>query len=212
MVLSLSLLLETVTWGPAIWSCGSYLVAITGDITYTLSRARQKEQRGLSSYWYQVLKPSPGASQVALVVKNLPANEADIRDVASVAESGRSPGGGHGNPFHYSCLENPRGQRTLAGYSPWSPKESDMTERQRTHKPSPEPPTLGFLVINSKYSSFRVHMRLSGKESAWQCRRCRRHRFDPWIRKIPWSRKWQPIPLFLPGKFHGQTSLVGYSP
>ena len=38
---------------------------------------------------------------------------------------------------------------------------------------------------------------LSGKESACQCKRCR---FDPWVRKIPWRRKWQPIPVFLPGK------------
>ena len=44
-----------------------------------------------------------------------------------------------------------------------------------------------------------------------QCRRCRRHRFDPWVRKIPWRRKWQPTPVFLPGKFHGQRSLAGYS-
>ena len=36
--------------------------------------------------------------------------------------------------------------------------------------------------------------------------------FDPWIRKIPWRRKWQPTPIFLPGKSHGQRSLVGYSP
>ena len=35
---------------------------------------------------------------------------------------------------------------------------------------------------------------------------------DPWVRKIPWSRKWQPAAVFLPGKFHGQRSLVGYSP
>ena len=35
---------------------------------------------------------------------------------------------------------------------------------------------------------------------------------DPWVGKIPWSRKWQPTPVFLPGKFHGQRSLVGYSP
>jgi len=34
--------------------------------------------------------------------------------------------------------------------------------------------------------------------------------FDPWVRKIPWSRKWQPTRVFLPGKFHGQRSLVGY--
>ena len=36
--------------------------------------------------------------------------------------------------------------------------------------------------------------------------------FDPWVRKIPWSRKWQPTPVFLPGEFHGQRSLKGYSP
>ena len=46
-------------------------------------------------------------SQVALVVKNLPANVEDIRDTGSTPGSGRSPGGGHGNPFHYSCLEHP---------------------------------------------------------------------------------------------------------
>ena len=50
---------------------------------------------------------------------------------------------------------------------------------------------------------------LSGRESICQCRRCR---FDTWVGKICFSRKWQPIPVFLPGKFHGQRSLVGYSP
>ena len=44
----------------------------------------------------------------------------------------------------------------------------------------------------------------SGKE----CRRCKRHRFDSWVRKIPWNRKSQPTLVFLPGKFHGQRSLV----
>ena len=39
---------------------------------------------------------------------------------------------------------------------------------------------------------------------------CRRHRFDPWVGKILWRRKWPPIPIFLPGKSHGQRSLVGY--
>ena len=50
---------------------------------------------------------------------------------------------------------------------------------------------------------------LSGKESACPCRRCR---FNPCVGKIPWSRNGQPAPVFLPGKFHGQRSLVGYSP
>ena len=45
-----------------------------------------------------------------------------------------------------------------------------------------------------------------GKESACNAR------FDPWIGKIPWSRKWQPTPVLLPGVSHGQRSLVGYSP
>ena len=49
---------------------------------------------------------------------------------------------------------------------------------------------------------------LSGKEPT--CR-CGRHGFNPWVRKIPWRRKWQPIPVFLPGKSHGQRSLMGHS-
>ena len=44
---------------------------------------------------------------MVLVVKNSPANAGDIRDVGSIPSSGRSPGGGHGNPLQYSCLENP---------------------------------------------------------------------------------------------------------
>ena len=49
----------------------------------------------------------------------------------------------------------------------------------------------------------------SGKESTCQCSRCG---FDPWVGKIPWRRKWQLTPVFLPGKSHGQRSLAGYSP
>ena len=51
-----------------------------------------------------------------------------------------------------------------------------------------------------------------GKESTCQCRRCKRCGFNPWVEKIPWRRKWQPTPVFLPGEFHGQRSLTGYSP
>ena len=49
----------------------------------------------------------------------------------------------------------------------------------------------------------------SGKESACQFRR---HGFTPWVEKILWRREWQPTLVFLPGKYHGQRSLVGYSP
>ena len=50
------------------------------------------------------------------------------------------------------------------------------------------------------------------KESTCKCGRRRSHRFDPWVGKIPWRRKWQPTPIFLPGKSHGQWSLAGCSP
>ena len=48
----------------------------------------------------------------------------------------------------------------------------------------------------------------------WQgiCCQCKRYKFNPWVRMTPWRRKWQPIPVFLPGQPHGQRSLVGYSP
>ena len=52
----------------------------------------------------------------------------------------------------------------------------------------------------------------SGKEPSCQCRRRSRCRFDPWLGKIPWRRRWQPTPVFLPGKSLGQRRLAGYSP
>jgi len=53
---------------------------------------------------------------------------------------------------------------------------------------------------------------LTGKESTYQCRRCRRHGFGPRVRKIPCRRKWCPTPVFLPRESHGQRSRVGCSP
>ena len=52
------------------------------------------------------------------MVKNPPANAGEVKDAGSIPELGKSPGGGHGNPLQYSFLENPHGQRSLAGYSP----------------------------------------------------------------------------------------------
>ena len=51
----------------------------------------------------------------------------------------------------------------------------------------------------------------SGKEPAYQCRRHKKCKFDPWVRKIPWRRKWLSTPLFLPGESHGQRRPEGYS-
>ena len=67
-------------------------------------------------------------SQMALMVKNPPANAGDIIETGLIPGSGRSPGGGNGNPLQYSCLENPTDRRALVGYSPQGRKESDSTE------------------------------------------------------------------------------------
>ena len=65
--------------------------------------------------------------------KKLPANAGDTGYVSLIPGLGRSPGGGHGNTLQYSCLENPHGERSLMGYSPWGHKESDTTKRLSTH-------------------------------------------------------------------------------
>ena len=64
---------------------------------------------------------------VILMIKNPPANARDIRDTASIPGSGRSIGGGNGNPLQYSCRGNSMGKGTWS-YGPWGHKESDMTE------------------------------------------------------------------------------------
>ena len=65
---------------------------------------------------------------MAQVVKNLPANAGDIRDLGSIPGSGRSPGGGHGNPLQYSCLENSMDRGAWQATVHRVNKELDMTE------------------------------------------------------------------------------------
>ena len=73
------------------------------------------------------------ASQAVPVVKNLPDNVGDTREMGLIPEMGRSPTGGNGKPPQYCCLKNSMDrERSLAGYSPWGGKESDTTE----HAPS----------------------------------------------------------------------------
>ena len=128
-------------------------------------------------------------SQVALAVENLPANTGDVRDSVSTPGLGRCPGAGHGNLLQCSCLEDPTDreawQVTATGSQSWTGLKRLVTGLPRWR---------------------------SGKESACQCRRHKRRGFNPWVRMLPWRRKWQPTPVFLPGKFHGQRSLGGYSP
>ena len=68
------------------------------------------------------------ASQEMPWQKNLPVNTGDAGDAGSVPGLGRPPGGGSGNPHQYSCLEDPHGQWSLAGYRPRGHKELDTTE------------------------------------------------------------------------------------
>ena len=69
-------------------------------------------------HFYWDIHITLGLPRVVLVVKNPPANEGDPGDLDSIPGSGRSPGGGHGNPLQYSCLENPMDRDSLVGYSP----------------------------------------------------------------------------------------------
>ena len=80
--------------------------------------------RALSIHVIYYTRGFPGSS----VVKNPSANAEDTGDMSSIPGSGRSPGGGNGNPLHYSCLEKSHGHRSLADYSPRGRRESDTTE------------------------------------------------------------------------------------
>ena len=87
---------------------------------------------------------------MVVVVKNPLANIRGIRDTGSIPGSGRSPGGRHGNPLQYSCLDNPHGQRSLAGYSPWGHKESDTTEGNLAHTYFASSSLLGEILTDTK--------------------------------------------------------------
>ena len=82
---------------------GAWWAAVSG---VAQSQTRLKRLSSSSSRYMS------GASQVVLVVKNLPANAGDVRDAGSISELGRSPEGGHGNPVQGSCLEDPMDRRT----------------------------------------------------------------------------------------------------
>ena len=88
-----------------------------------------------------------------------------------------------------------QGEGSLVGCGLWGRTESDTTEATQQQQ--------------QQDFNWTFPGGASGKESTCQCRRPKRHKFDPWVGKIPWNRKWHLIPVFLPGKFHGQRSLAG---
>ena len=91
-------------------------------------KSPEKNNKILGSIWQNCIQfwASPVAQWWRI---HLPVQEMRCRRPGFDPGLGRSPGGGHGNPLQYSCLENPQGQRNLAGYSPWGRKELDTTER-----------------------------------------------------------------------------------
>ena len=101
-------------------------------------------QQGFSMSWdyKNWLLTRERAFQVALVVKNLPANAGDIRDVGSIPGSGRSPGGGHGNPLQYFCLKNPVDRGT------WWATIHRVTKSQRGLKRLSVQPTKKALALS----------------------------------------------------------------
>ena len=102
---------------------------------------------------------------------------------------------------------------TLAWKIPWS-EELGRLQSMGLQRVGPDwAISLHFNILLYIYMThiYMLPRWCSGRESTCQCRRCRRRGLNPWVRKIPWSRKWQPTLVFLSGKFHGQRSLVGYS-
>ena len=109
-------------------------------------------------------------------------------------------------------------QRSLVGYSPWGHKELDVTKRltnQLIICLRPVLPSVSSLKGRKKVSSCLL-MNLGsfprGSDSKESASQCRKLGFDPWVRKIPWRREWQPTPVFLPWKPHRWRSLVCCSP
>ena len=115
-----------------------------------------------------------------------------------IPRSERSLGEGSGYPLQYSCLENPILQRSMAATVPRVPKS--LTGLSSTSLWSFMGAFQVALVVKNPPTMQLVVKNLPTMQE-----------FNPWVEKIPWSRKWQPAPVFLPGKFHRQRSLVGYS-
>ena len=110
------------------------------------------------------------ASQVVLVVKNLPPNARDIRDAVLIPGSGRSPGGGHGNPLQHSCLENPmdRGaQRAIQSME--LQRESDTTERLNNNNSNKSYDIITFVMVSIWWMRTPGHTGLSNLPRTQSC-------------------------------------------
>ena len=107
-------------------------------------------------------------------------------------------GEGNGTPLQYCCLENP-----MDGGAWWA----------AVHGVAKSQTQLSDFTFTFHFHAWENEMATYSSVLAWripwtcQCRRPKRHKLNPWVRKIPWRRKWQSTLVFLPGKSHGQRSL-----
>ena len=107
----------------------------------------------------------------------------NVGDLGLIPGLGRTPGGRHGNPLQYSCLENPHGQRSLVGYSPWGNKELDMTDQLITAQHITDVCNCGLSSASNVLIMFSVlHLRRDfpgGPVAKILSSQCRAPRFDP---------------------------------
>ena len=166
-------------------------------------------------YWSGLPFPSPGNLHSPGIKPRFPALQAD----ALLSEPPRKP------------QHHPTGLRSA--HSP-QPASLESTPMSLPFSPGCEHPEQGIEPVHHLYIPWQriwniidkmIKLRTilwnisrlpgfpggTGKEPACQCSRYKRCGFDPWVRKIPWRRTWQPTPVFLPGESHGQRSLRGYS-
>ena len=155
-----------------------------------------------------------------LVVRNPPANAADIRDVGLIPESRRSPGGGHGNPLQYSCLDSPMDRGAW-----WT----------TVHRVTKSRTWLKWLNMHEYINVYYMWYILYIFQPIWNKKSLKKW-MNPCLtakEKIEWGRSgllimnaltflyltkcciqrrwWHPTPVLLPGKSHGRRSLVGCS-
>ena len=162
------------------------------------------------------------------MVRNPPASAGDVRDAGLIPGSGRSPGVGNGNPLQYSCLENPMDRGAWQAAVHGVTKSHNMTE-VTWHTAHNNIPSYEYTTFcPSMYLSMDVWVVSLFGCCGFCCSKhsCINQRiiFDQGVKiffkfirlfkmkKSFWRRKWQLTPVFLPGKSHGQRSLVGYSP
>ena len=107
----------------------------------------------------------------------------------------------NGNPLQCSCLESFRDGGA------WWAAVCGVAQSRTQLKQLSSSIILYYIILY-----YIILLEVSAVAQWQRICQCRRLGFKPWVWKIPWRRKWQPIPVFLPGKSHGQRGLVGYSP